>query len=71
MSSEQLQQARAQRLTATHGRVLACVPAPSGDPRWKCIQRAAVGAAEWVRQGGGRTWPVAAYRAQVGLPTLG
>ncbi|WP_412029635.1 serine hydrolase domain-containing protein [Deinococcus yunweiensis] len=35
------------------------------------FQRDADGAVEWVRQGGGRAWPVAAYRERVGLPALG
>ncbi|WP_295814457.1 serine hydrolase [uncultured Deinococcus sp.] len=35
------------------------------------FQRDAAGGVEWVRQGGGRSWPVAAYRARVGLPALG
>lgn len=34
------------------------------------FQRDASGGIEWVRQGGGRAWPVAAYRARVGLPPL-
>lgn len=34
-------------------------------------QRDASGTLEWVRQGGGRAWPVAAYRARVGLPPQG
>ncbi|MFC4456716.1 serine hydrolase domain-containing protein [Deinococcus sonorensis] len=31
------------------------------------FQRSASGDIEWVRQGGGRAWPVAAYRQRVGL----
>lgn len=33
-------------------------------------RRDGAGQVEWVRQGGGRAWPVAAYRARVGLPPL-
>lgn len=33
-------------------------------------QRDGAGQVECVRQGGGRAWPVAAYRARVGLPPL-
>jgi len=34
------------------------------------FQRTASGETEWVRQGGGRAWPVAAYRQRVGLAPL-
>ncbi|UBV44132.1 beta-lactamase family protein (plasmid) [Deinococcus taeanensis] len=34
------------------------------------FQRAASGDIEWMRQGGGRAWPVAAYRQRVGLAPL-
>jgi len=34
------------------------------------FQRTAAGDIEWVRQGGGRAWPVAAYRQRVGLAPL-
>ena len=34
------------------------------------FQRTASGEIEWVRQGGGRAWPVAAYRQRVGLDPL-
>ncbi|GHF56709.1 CubicO group peptidase (beta-lactamase class C family) [Deinococcus metalli] len=34
------------------------------------VQRDAAGRVEWVRQGGGRAWPFAAYRERVGLPPL-
>ncbi|WP_407543667.1 serine hydrolase domain-containing protein (plasmid) [Deinococcus radiomollis] len=34
------------------------------------FQRAASGDIEWVRQGGGRAWPVAAYRQRMGLGPL-
>ncbi|PYE53887.1 serine hydrolase domain-containing protein [Deinococcus yavapaiensis] len=34
------------------------------------FQRTATGDIEWVRQGGGRAWPVAAYRERVGLAPL-
>ncbi|THF88895.1 beta-lactamase family protein [Deinococcus sp. KSM4-11] len=35
------------------------------------FQRGADGTTLWVRQGGGRAWPIAAYRARVGLAPLG
>jgi len=34
------------------------------------FQRTAGGDIEWVRQGGGRAWPIAAYRQRVGLDPL-
>ena len=34
------------------------------------FQRAASGDIEWVRQGGGRAWPIAAYRQRMGLDPL-
>ncbi|AFZ69540.1 serine hydrolase domain-containing protein [Deinococcus peraridilitoris] len=34
------------------------------------LQRTAAGDIEWVRQGGGRAWPIAAYRQRVGLGPL-
>ncbi|TSA79925.1 beta-lactamase family protein [Deinococcus detaillensis] len=34
------------------------------------FHRTAAGDIEWVRQGGGRAWPVAAYRQRVGLAPL-
>lgn len=34
------------------------------------FQRTAAGDIEWVRQGGGRAWPIAAYRQRVGLAPL-
>ncbi|UQN08673.1 serine hydrolase [Deinococcus sp. QL22] len=34
------------------------------------VRRTAGGDIEWVRQGGGRAWPIAAYRQRVGLDSL-
>lgn len=34
------------------------------------FRRTAAGETEWVRQGGGRAWPIAAYRQRVGLAPL-
>ena len=34
------------------------------------FQRAASGDTKWVRQGGGRAWPIAAYRQRMGLDPL-
>jgi D-alanyl-D-alanine carboxypeptidase len=34
------------------------------------FQRVASGDIEWVRLGGGRSWPIAAYRRRVGLNPL-